>query len=451
VDSKVDGDVVAVLGNVDLGPNAEVGGSVVAIGGTLSRDPAAIVHGDSENVFPGTLYGFDGLRAWTRHCLVYGRPLALAAGVGWAWGVALAILVLYMLMAVLFREGLFRSVSTFETHPGHCLLAALIAVLATPVLVVLLCATVIGIAAIPFLVIGLICAGLFGRAAMLAWIGRRIVGGRDSRLGGNPALLVLIGGAVVLLLYLVPVIGFLVFQLLGFLGLGTVLYAAILSFRARETARAPGSAGGAPAAGPTPPPPPQPPPTPPPAPYSATPPSAPAAPAPSAASAPPAPPPPTPPSGPAAAASAPFAAGPAAPAASISAPPTDLGAALPRAGFARRMGALLIDVVLVGFVLEILHRHTHMELMVLAAYGAVMWKMRGSTVGGLVLDLKVVRVDGRELDWPTAIVRALGCFLSLAIVGLGFFWIAFDPESQAWHDKIAGTLVLKVDKARPLV
>jgi uncharacterized RDD family membrane protein YckC len=119
----------------------------------------------------------------------------------------------------------------------------------------------------------------------------------------------------------------------------------------------------------------------------------------------------------------------------------------------RRMGALLIDVVLVGIVLEILNHHLvhRMELTVLAAYGAVMWKMRGSTVGGLVLDLKVVRIDGRELDWTTAIVRALGCFLSVAIVGLGFFWIAFDPESQAWHDKIAGTLVLRVAKTRPLV
>jgi len=93
----------------------------------------------------------------------------------------------------------------------------------------------------------------------------------------------------------------------------------------------------------------------------------------------------------------------------------------------------------------------NMELTVLAAYGAIMWKMRGSTVGGLVLDLRVVRLDGREIDWPTAIVRALSCFLSLAVVGLGFFWIAFDPEAQAWHDKIAGTVVVRVAKGTPLV
>ena len=126
-------------------------------------------------------------------------------------------------------------------------------------------------------------------------------------------------------------------------------------------------------------------------------------------------------------------------------------AALPRAGFMRRMAALLLDALLIGFLMGVLHRSSHLELLVLAAYGAIMWKLRGSTVGGIVLDLQVVRLDGREIDWPTAIVRALGCFLSLAVAGLGFFWIAFDEEKQAWHDKIAGTVVVRVVKGAPLV
>jgi uncharacterized RDD family membrane protein YckC len=91
------------------------------------------------------------------------------------------------------------------------------------------------------------------------------------------------------------------------------------------------------------------------------------------------------------------------------------------------------------------------HIVVLAVYGAVMWKLRGTTVGGIVFDLHVVRLDGRPLDWETAIVRALGCFLSLAIAGLGFLWIAFDHQKQAWHDKIAGTVVVRVAKGRPLV
>lgn len=123
---------------------------------------------------------------------------------------------------------------------------------------------------------------------------------------------------------------------------------------------------------------------------------------------------------------------------------------MPRAGFWVRIGALLIDALLVGFCLSVLGHH-HLELLVLAAYGAVMWKVRGSTVGGIVLDLHVVRLDGREVDWETAIIRALSCFLSLAVAGLGFIWIALDPNHQAWHDKIAGTVVVRVAKGAPLV
>ncbi len=119
---------------------------------------------------------------------------------------------------------------------------------------------------------------------------------------------------------------------------------------------------------------------------------------------------------------------------------------MPRAGFWLRMGALLIDVVLIGVVLRLLHPLGHFHLIVLAAYGAIMWKTRGSTVGGMVFDLHVVRLDGRAVDWETAIVRALGCFLSLAVVGLGFIWIAFDHAHQAWHDKIAGTVVVRAPK-----
>jgi uncharacterized RDD family membrane protein YckC len=112
---------------------------------------------------------------------------------------------------------------------------------------------------------------------------------------------------------------------------------------------------------------------------------------------------------------------------------------------------LFLDLLLVGFVMSVLNHVFHLHLIVLAAYGAVMWKLRGSTVGGIVFDLKVVRTDGRDIDWETAIVRALGCFLSLAVAGLGFIWIAFDGANQAWHDKIAGTVVVRVPKGVPLV
>src|ERR1700694_2545719 len=287
--------------------------------------------------------------------------------------------------------------------------------LLTPVLVALLFVTVIGIAAVPFVVFALFCAGLFGKAVMLAWLGGRVTGKQGVGPMSHPAVAVLIGGALVLVLYLVPVLGFLVYKLLGLLGLGAVAYTVILAARAHQAAKAVprGFVGEAPASRATPV-------------WGAA----------------------TPASGTTAASGTAYAPDPHRPAAV--APPQPITAALPRAGFWIRMAALLLDALLVGFLMGALHVY-HLELLVLAAYGAVMWKMRGSTIGGIVFDLRVVRLDGREIDWETAIVRALGCFLSLAVAGLGFFWIAFDDQKQAWHDKIAGTVVVRVAKGTPLV
>jgi uncharacterized RDD family membrane protein YckC len=446
IDSKVDGDAVTVLGSIELGPHAEIGGNVVAIGGTLQRDPAAIVHGSVQNIIAGHFGSVGWLRSWIQHCLLYGRPLALEPGLGWAWKLAFAFLALYAALALLFRDGLIRCVQTFEAQPGQSVLAALIAMLLTPVLVVLLFVTVIGIPAVPFVVFGLFCAGLFGKAVMLAWLGRRITGRQGQGSVSHPAVAVLIGGVLVLVLYLVPVIGFLVYKLLGILGLGAVVYTVLLAIRAHQAAKvAPAAAPAAPSpmpmSGPTPTPGPTPAPDPAPATSAAFSATAAASAAPEAATSRETGAAPS-----AGAADAPGQRGPATAAAARQ----PVSAALPRAGFWIRMAALLLDVVLVGFFMSLFH-HAHLQLVVLAAYGAVMWKVRGSTVGGIVFDLHVVRLDGREVDWETAIIRALSCFLSLAVAGLGFIWIAFDGNHQAWHDKIAGTVVVRVAKAPPLV
>jgi uncharacterized RDD family membrane protein YckC len=142
-------------------------------------------------------------------------------------------------------------------------------------------------------------------------------------------------------------------------------------------------------------------------------------------------------------------------------PPAIDETALPRANLLLRLAALALDGVLIGVLLgflgSIVPRFLHFNdgpggfLLVLAIYAAVMWTLRGTTIGGVVCGLKVVRRDGRALDGTTAFVRALGCFLSMIVAGLGFIWIAFDEEQQAWHDKIAGTIVVRMPKGTSLV
>lgn len=431
VNNAVGGDVISVLGNVELGPNAVVGHDVTAVGGKIKRDPAAHIGGGVKNI-GGNLPAFEGLQAWIQNCLLYGRPLAFASGLTWAWGLALTFLVLYLCIALLFRDGVERCVRTLESKPGPCVLAALLTMLLVPVLFVLLCITLVGVAAIPFIVVGLFGASLFGKAVMLAWIGKRCLGARREGTLAHPAAAVLIGGAIVLVLYVVPILGFVLYKVLGVLGLGAVVYTFFGTIRERREAAAPAKPGIAAAAAGS-------------AFVSAA-----AAPVSDAASgaAPSAAPSAAPEAAPAAAAQA---AGPhVAPSAAAPSAP-EVTASLPRGGFWIRMVALLLDVLLIGIVMGMMHHAFHLELLVLAAYGAIMWKLRGATIGGIVFDLQVVRLDGRAVNWETAIVRGFGCFLSLAIAGLGFFWIAFDHEKQAWHDKIAGTVVVRVPKGVSLV
>lgn len=400
VNSRVDDEAVAVFGSVELGPEADVR-NVVAVFGEIKRDPQAIVRGKTDSVVVGRQFDFAWLRAWVDHALLYGRPLALAPGLNWAWWLAGGFLALYVLLALAAREGIERCVRTLETRPGRSLLAALLTLLLTPIAFVLLAITIVGIAVIPFLAIALFCAGLFGKAVMLAWIGRRCT--KPLGLNSHVAVAVLIGGLLVLAIYLVPVLGFIVYKALGILGLGVVTYTLIQSVTPKREPSV------APAAGP----------------------AAPTETASSNAAAEPAQPQ--------------SSASPNSTAASATAAATT---ALPRAGFWIRMGALVIDLILTGIVSAVVDLHV---LLLLAAYGAVMWKLRGTTIGGIVCHLQIVRLDGREIDWATAIVRALSCFVSLVVAGLGFFWIAFDDERQAWHDKIAGTVVVRTPKGVSLL
>ena len=60
-------------------------------------------------------------------------------------------------------------------------------------------------------------------------------------------------------------------------------------------------------------------------------------------------------------------------------------------------------------------------------------------------------MDGINLIILVCAGLAVASLLSLAVMGLGFFWIIWDPEKQAWHDKIAGTLVVRMPKGVSLI
>ena len=406
VNGHVKGDVVAVFGNIELGPEAVVDGEMVCVGGEVIRDAKAVAHGNVKHIaIGGHNFNFVGLRAWFEKCFLYARPLAFGEHLLWAWCIALCFLALYTLVALVAPCGVTKCAQTLEERPGYSILSAVLTLLLTPVAYLLLVLTLaigVGFALIPLFSLGLFFAALFGKVVMLAWTGRRITRLLGDGPLAHPVFAVLIGGAIVLGLYTVPILGFIVYKLMGVLGLGVVVYTLLLSLKSSRAAAAAKSAAAA------------------------------------AAAVPPV-------------MGDPTGAAPVVP----QLPPVISAATLPRAGFWIRLGAALLDLILVGIatlmIKSFIHGFGSGFLLWLTLYHVLMWNFRGTTVGGVICGLKVVRIDDRPLDWSIAIVRAFSGFLSLFVFGIGFIWVAFDDDRQSWHDKIAGTTIVKVPKGTPLL
>ncbi len=78
-------------------------------------------------------------------------------------------------------------------------------------------------------------------------------------------------------------------------------------------------------------------------------------------------------------------------------------------------------------------------------YFVLLTGLRGQTVGKMAVGVKVIGADGREPGVGYAALReVVGKFVSAIAFFLGFLWIAWDRDKQGWHDKIAGTRVVRV-------
>ncbi|WP_028534729.1 RDD family protein [Paludibacterium yongneupense] len=81
-------------------------------------------------------------------------------------------------------------------------------------------------------------------------------------------------------------------------------------------------------------------------------------------------------------------------------------------------------------------------LPLIAIVGFLRWKR--ATPGKMLIGAEVVdAASGSAMGLAQATLRSLACTLSLLSCGLGYAWVLLDPRKQAWHDKIARTVVVR--------
>ena len=83
------------------------------------------------------------------------------------------------------------------------------------------------------------------------------------------------------------------------------------------------------------------------------------------------------------------------------------------------------------------------NLVVSAVYNVVlMTLLNGQTLGKLAFSMRVVKKNGRRVSILDALLRNVFGYTVSQIFLLGYLWAIFDKEQQAWHDKMAGTVVV---------
>lgn len=457
IEGTVRRDVAVTMGSATITSTAIIEGSLIVVGGSATVEPGAVVRRDlvvvggtlqaphdfvpgGEEVTVGTPAIGESLRAlspWLTRGLLLGR--LIVPDLSWIWTIVVINFLFGLILNQMFARQVGACADTLGRRPGGSFLVGLLVILLAGPALAIIAITVIGL---PFAIVALIAASVIGKLGVTRAIGRGIVDESNSSDRSQALRSYVIGAAAVTLSYMVPVLGLLVWALIGVFGLGTATMTFLASIRRERPAAAPPPPAVEPAvAAPSPAP-------------AAVPPSAfiepepargveYAAPAPPVVVAPiaPAPEPPL--------VSAPEAVVP-----PSSAPVAASGlAAYPRATFLDRLAAFALDAILVAIASNVLDfRYFYFGpggppfLAWLFVYHIAFWAWKGTTLGGIICNIRMVRTTGESPRFVDALVRGLSAIFSVAALGIGCFWMLNDAERQMWHDKIAGTVVVKVPR-----
>jgi uncharacterized RDD family membrane protein YckC len=428
VEGHVEQDVVVIMGSAHIASTAVIGASVVVVGGgadvaegaVIGRDfvviggtvtaPSSFSPGGDHVAIGSPFFGevLNDVLPWVTRGLLWGR--LIVPDLAWVWGVVAVFFLLYLALNTVFDGPVGATADVAVDRPISSFVGGLLVLLLSVPALAIVAASVIGLAIVPFLLCGLVVAGLLGKTAVARAIGRSVMrtGAPEGR--STALFAFLVGFALLTLAYMVPLLGFVTWALTSVLGLGAATATLRAHLRRERRVAVPVQDIAV-----------------------------------------------VPVSSPAVATGDEHASVPPPPGTAVSmgepAPPSpifDKGLAhYPRATFLDRIAAFALDCILVAIANSLLfdtHRNDNFFFFLLLAYHIAFWAWKGTTLGGIICNLRVTRTDGTNLRFVDAVVRGLSAIFSIAALGIGCFWMLQDPERQMWHDKIAGTLVVKVPR-----
>ena len=407
--SSVGDSLIVVGGSAFAAAGAEVEDDLVVIGGGFEAEPGFSPDGQHVVIGPRALGGrLEAIVPWITQGLLWGRPIV--PNLPWVWTVVALFFLVYLILGLIFDGPVRASVAALTEKPLTAFVVGLLVLLLAGPLCLLLTVSIIGIAVVPFVLCALFVALIVGKIGTARWIGMSIVSQeeRENRLQSVRSFV--IGFAVICVAYMVPLLGLAAWGTLGVFGLGGATLAFIAGYRrenplptpsvqsparspgpdetVRDTAVSPDSDARIPVR--------------------------------------------------------------------TSEPVTFAGSDLvsfPRAPFRDRLLAFVLDVILVLIAQELLDltRARQRHFSALARVSHWILDVEGDHCRRNHLPAPArYRVDGAPLRFVDALVRGLSSIFSLAVLGIGCLWILRDAERQAWHDKIAGTYVVKVPRNWPL-
>jgi len=97
-------------------------------------------------------------------------------------------------------------------------------------------------------------------------------------------------------------------------------------------------------------------------------------------------------------------------------------------------------------ILDPLYKNTLFSMMILSAYAFFgwFWTHSGQTLGMQAWRIRVVNTDGSKISLSQSVIRFILAIISFLLLGSGYFYMLFNARKETVHDKLSGSVVVKV-------